>query len=747
MSDDSDNFEFSDSEIDNKTHDKLVEDVLNLNKNQNVKKPSRTEPTSQISEFNLVKSLGENRNLVHINDLTKLLKGQKKHVEISNKVKSTNSKSTTLPTPLEKPQANLIKRTLNYEKSRLQLDRWESLVTANRAASNLVFPLGSVEKVKIEEKRAERYPSSWRVKSDLQKELEKLNPKVEEFRIDTEEKEEYPLTLDELKQRRKEMAKLRAHQSYKEAKARRQNKIKSKKYHRILKREKIKQQLKEFEQLQKTNPEEALRKLDDIEKARAEERFNLRHKGTGQWAKNKQIRAKYDKESRKELAQQLAISRDLTQKVKPVDSESEDEGIELAENMKKSQNDGNNPWVNGIKPNSEVTDFLSGYKKFWNEHNNQSSESVNNSSEDKANANQPMASKKMIISESPKRLKKSSRSPKVKSAKTDLDKTNLKSVDEVNLSGMNSSFSTSEWEVTTLLDATSGKNSDVEDVFEQLEDKLERKLQQKSKTLQGKKNTTKRKQKSEKQTSSKKYKVDLSFPTKAKRPIIDESMMEQTGNIDDEATSELNPDLETLKNILGSNDKKEPTPNKKPNECIEHKEVTELATEIPDLSVTEENEDSTDQQAIMMEVFEDDDTAADFQKEKAAEIEKDTPKNIDLNLPGWGSWAGGNIDPNKRKRKRFIFKVPKAMPRKDDNKGSLIINEKAQSKIKPLLVSEVPFPFKSVKDYEASIRAPIGNTFVPETAFRKLIEPAVTTKMGAIIEPIDKHILCGIKKI
>nr|XP_023028050.1 U3 small nucleolar RNA-associated protein 14 homolog A [Leptinotarsa decemlineata] len=690
MSDDSDNFEFSDWEIDNKTHDKLVEDVLNLNKNQNVKKPSRTEPTSQISEFNLVKSLGENRNLVHINDLTKLLKGQKKHVEISNKVKSTNSKSTTLPTPLEKPQANLIKRTLNYEKSRLQLDRWESLVTSNRAASNLVFPLGSVEKVKIEEKRAERYPSSWRVKSDLQKELEKLNPKVEEFRIDTEEKEEYPLTLDELKQRRKEMAKLRAHQSYKEAKARRQNKIKSKKYHRILKREKIKQQLKEFEQLQKTNPEEALRKLDDIEKARAEERFNLRHKGTGQWAKNKQIRAKYDK---------------------------------------------------------EVTDFLSGYKKFWNEHNNQSSEPANNSLEDKAKANQPVASKKMIISESPNKLKKSSRSPKVKSAKTDLDKTNLKSVDEVNLSGMNSSFSTSEWEVTALLDATSGKNGDVEDVFEQLEDKLERKLQQKSKTLQGKKNTTKRKQKSEKQTSSKKYKVDLSFPTKAKRPIIDESMMEQTGNIDDEATSELNPDLETLKNILGSKDKKEPTPNKKPNECIEHKEVTELATEIPDLSVTEENEDSTDQQAIMMEVFEDDDTAADFQKEKAAEIEKDTPKNIDLNLPGWGSWAGGNIDPNKRKRKRFIFKVPKAMPRKDDNKGSLIINEKAQSKIKPLLVSEVPFPFKSVKDYEASIRAPIGNTFVPETAFRKLIEPAVTTKMGAIIEPIDKHILCGIKKI
>lgn len=89
---------------------------------------------------------------------------------------------------------------------------------------------------------------------------------------------------------------MRAVESYKEAKARRQNKIKSKKFHRILRHEKIKQQLKEFEQLQKTNPEEALKKLEHIERARVEERMSLRHKGTGKWAKNKQVRAKYDKD-------------------------------------------------------------------------------------------------------------------------------------------------------------------------------------------------------------------------------------------------------------------------------------------------------------------------------------------------------------------------------------------------------------------------------------------------------------------
>lgn len=85
-------------------------------------------------------------------------------------------------------------------------------------------------------------------------------------------------------------------QSYKEAKAHRQNKIKSKQFHRIQRKAKIKQQLKEFEQLRKSDPQAALLKLEELEKTRAEERMSLRHKSTGQWAKNKQVRAKYDKD-------------------------------------------------------------------------------------------------------------------------------------------------------------------------------------------------------------------------------------------------------------------------------------------------------------------------------------------------------------------------------------------------------------------------------------------------------------------
>lgn len=63
-----------------------------------------------------------------------------------------------------------------------------------------------------------------------------------------------------------------------------------------MKKDKLKKQLKEFEELQSKDPEEALKRLESLEKARALERHTLRHKSTGKWAKSKLIRAKYDKE-------------------------------------------------------------------------------------------------------------------------------------------------------------------------------------------------------------------------------------------------------------------------------------------------------------------------------------------------------------------------------------------------------------------------------------------------------------------
>lgn len=133
------------------------------------------------------------------------------------------------------------------------------------------------------------------------------------------EQTKFRTTLKDILSKRQMMASIRAKASYVVSKARRQNKIKSKKYtfsiswfvlilskfisyglyfryHRLLRGERTKQQIKDFEALQKTDPEAALKQLEMLEKSRAEERATLRHRNTGKWARNQLIKAKYNKE-------------------------------------------------------------------------------------------------------------------------------------------------------------------------------------------------------------------------------------------------------------------------------------------------------------------------------------------------------------------------------------------------------------------------------------------------------------------
>ncbi|XP_066250018.1 U3 small nucleolar RNA-associated protein 14 homolog A [Euwallacea similis] len=730
MSDDSD-FQYYDEDegVDDTKHDKIVENILHLNKSEHLKKPSRTEPSLQISEFNLVKSVSGGHDLIDIENLTKALSSRKRHLDITKRIEATKKRTHTLPKPLEKPQSQRIQRSVGYEKNRFLFDRWEAFVTSNRATAHQSFPLGKIEKLKVQAKDAERFPSTWTYKSELEKRLEKLEPKIEEYHIeDEEDKNDLPLTLEEMKERRKEAAKLRAHQSYKEAKARRQNKIKSKKYHRILRKEMIKEKLKQFEELQKTDPEAALKKLDEIEKARALERFSLRHKSTGQWAKSKQVRAKYDKESRQVLAQQLHISRELTQKQKVI-SDSEDEGFVAEETVNPTiANTSDNPWIGKTKPDQEVSDFLSEYKKYWTETNNRN-QSSKNKEDSKPEATKPKAISTTIIGK--KIVTQNCKDNKMPKKQLS-NKTKLKKEKKIILQKKNQTNQSGDW--------------DIEEIFIKAENKLTTKLQKKltAKTPKEKKKKLKKmKSKSGKEIK----KTDLTMPAQKKKQIIDEAMIEQPFNVTQEP--DPNAPLTVLKNFLTA-DISSPAAQSSSEgivaENFKKPKITNLSSVQPDLIMEYENTDENDQANVIMEALEDDDISAEFAKEKQSEVEKDKPRDIDLNLPGWGSWAGSGINPKKqRKRRRFIVKMPEVLPRRDDNKGLLIINEKAAAKVKPHLVSEVPFPFRTVKNFEASIRAPISNTFVPEKAFRRFIKPAVTTKMGTIIEPAHiSHLMGGI---
>jgi len=150
-------------------------------------------------------------------------------------------------------------------------------------------------------------------------------------------------------------------------------------------------------------------------------------------------------------------------------------------------------------------------------------------------------------------------------------------------------------------------------------------------------------------------------------------------------------------------------------------------------------EEEQSQKELIAEAFADDDVVESFRAEKEALVAASKPKNIDLTLPGWGEWGGGGAVPSKRKRKRFTVKAPPAPKRRDENNKILIINTEKDEKIRGHQVSNVPFPFTSVSDYEASIRAPVGATFVPRTAHLKMIKPRIKTRAGEVIEPMSRE--------
>ena len=147
-----------------------------------------------------------------------------------------------------------------------------------------------------------------------------------------------------------------------------------------------------------------------------------------------------------------------------------------------------------------------------------------------------------------------------------------------------------------------------------------------------------------------------------------------------------------------------------------------------------------DQKKLVSEAFADDDVVVDFQKEKDKLKEDEDPKDTTSYLAGWGEWAGPGFTENRRKKENFTVKANKKK-RKDSHLGNVIISEKKNESIAKFMVKQVPFPFRSVPEFESSISQPIGRTWNTEMSFRQLIEPNVVTRMGTIIEPMDEESL------
>ncbi|KAJ3369844.1 hypothetical protein GGF31_004916 [Allomyces arbusculus] len=141
------------------------------------------------------------------------------------------------------------------------------------------------------------------------------------------------------------------------------------------------------------------------------------------------------------------------------------------------------------------------------------------------------------------------------------------------------------------------------------------------------------------------------------------------------------------------------------------------------------------QQDLVAMAFAGDDVVREFEDEKDALVESEAPQEIDMTLPGWGSWGGTKIAPKANVVVKKVAGTAKTA-RKDAKMGHVIISERRQKKIDKYMATSLPQPFQSKEQYELAMQQTIGKEWVTAESLRSMTAPKVQVAAGAVIEPL-----------
>lgn len=704
---------------DERKHQKFLEAISSLDGKTRRNLAERSEASLKVSEFN-VNSKGSGERLL-LSDLLEPIKASSSLTTVKKQLNRVKAKKT-VELPLSKEEVQRIHREVAFNKTSKTLSKWDPIVLQNRQAEQLVFPLN---KDPAGFAPIEHVLTGWKARTPLEQEVFNLlhknkQPVTDPLLTPVEKASLKAMSLEEVKMRRAELQRARALQSYYEARARREKKIKSKKYHKLLKKEKAKTSLKEFERLQKVDPSAALEELEKIEKARMMERMSLKHQNSGKWAKSKAIMAKYDLEARQAMQEQLARNKELTQKLQ-VASEGEEEAEEEEGDMEEAgaalvPDAVNEVQQNGIQPNPWMLKRRPGDKEeedIGNVPEPPPEPVAQEASESEEEEEKPVAVEEIMLQECEER--------RLLRQKAELNKG------------------------TEAVGRQAAKDSSSQEVLSELRALSE-------KIGKGKRRSKKPKGSSEETAVVAKRQApaeeEEEEPLLLQRPERAQTVEElEKLNQEGAVQSSGHP------RAVSEGQQRKTSPRKQPGAPKEktrkeqmidlHNLLTTKSPSVKSLAVPttveemeDENEEDRVQKQMTKEAFAGDDVIRDFLKEKRQAVEASKPKNVDLTLPGWGEWGGVGLMPSAKKRRRFLIKAPEGPPRKDKNLPNVIINEKRNIHAAAHQVQELPYPFTHHQQFERTIQTPIGSTWNTQRAFQKLTTPKVVTKPGHIIKPM-----------
>ncbi|KAK9945694.1 hypothetical protein M0R45_011193 [Rubus argutus] len=693
------------------------------------------------SEYNPTRDILEGEGALSIRDLLDPLQGKHGYSKLRKSVRTLEKKSAPIQAPLPKPVQERLERNAAYDKSKEELRKWEPIIKRNREAPTIYFD----DDRDLGPSSVGTIASEFEPRTEFEKKIASLVYDDEVMDAHRKDGSRLRLELNKVsaedeKDRQNRIAKMRSLLFRHELKSKHIKNIKSKTYHRLLKKDK----LKANSILGQMDPEAAKELAMKQEYERAKERMTLRHKGSSKWAKRIKERGVdvQDDGTRAAIAEQQHLHAQLTRKMNSMkDSDTSSDDISEDDDMDVNSDDEGraSKLLEKAKektlklldednevPNSGVLNlpFMERAFKRKNEAAAEEAklalqeyESWSKQLGDSGGVNNPKVgspSGRMVFDgkEAPVSSKKTKSDNKNRSdnyygdsdSEDDMEPRENTDVGKYRNNDLMKDANTSP--VLCQEDSENHKDSLVKNFDGSVQDPGPQTTHEVSIFASG---TWRRlfqmKNGSDANANAKKS------PGPLQSVVLDQHTQEPVKDLDED--SDADSEGQMVDGVLSA--------------------VPEPSYQLPS------------QEELIRQAFAADNVEDEFKKTKEDILNEENPEpEKPVLLPGWGQWTNvqkkkgipsymqKEHESAKKKREEAIKQ------RKDANLKHVIISEKPPNKkAQKLFTQSLPYPFTSKEIFEQSIRMPLGPEFNPASTVGALNRPEVIKKPGVIIKPIE----------
>ena len=658
--------------------------------------------------------------------------------------------------PLAKVKADRVERKLHYEKQSEEVSNWVDAVQENRRAETLDFR----PKERIEATRdvmIDSFVPSTDFELQLQAALEQAGQKDEKAILEAEEKAitddlgNNVITMEEYENRRGQLAKMRSLMLSYEQKRHHINKIKSKKYRRIRKRQREKAKEAELADAAEENPDLA-RELEEKEEIdRMKERMTLAHKNTSKWAKRVLKRGKnVDIGTRRALSAQLKKGDDLLKRMQSRtqgqdDDDSDEDLVESARKVLEDTDKEEAPASGLFKlafmqrgVDKQKQRAKAEARKLLEELEEEGLE--DDSSDDDDDEPEEAAPKREKVASAREMKGVLKEGNMVASSLTFGNSTSLAVSGHVSLDADSHPRTTTETRIrehSALIgtDESQTKHAPTQKGDSKKASSTDKAENQPSQGAEGvqlpstdgsAKKRKKNKKAAEKEPTEEEAEDNpwLAAAEASSSTTKNKKKRQETGLVDVERAAEI---LDTSARQVNH---KSPSKASEDTKDDEPKEIVELTQ---DELVRRAFAGINDQEDF-------DEEKKRVQEEEEGVLKKKKQKPDPSEVSGWGSWTGLGAPPPPPKRKLpKHLEAPKTKKqkreRKDKGKPKVILREGRLKLANTYMLQHVPHPYKSREEYEQSMMGGIGREW--NMSFKEMTRPDVVTRAGKIIKPVS----------